>query len=141
MKKCCVLANAAVVIMFFTYICSAGAQEQAQDESRVASGEVSAINSSGIAVVYDRNYDTGAEYEIYFPVDKTTPIKHKGSLKEIKVGDLVSVDYIKTKEGKTIAKSVTFIQAAIPSDALVSEPVVPIPDASEPVAQDEGEAQ
>ena len=135
MKNAGVLAIAAAVIIFFTYISLAAAQEQVESEARVASGEVSAINSSGIAVVYDRNYDTGAEYEIYFPVDKTTPIKHKTSLKEINVGDLVSVDYIKTKEGKTVTKSVTFIQAAVPADALISEPV------PQPVAQDEGEAQ
>jgi Cu/Ag efflux protein CusF len=113
-----------------------GADDQALEVEpytvMTVSGEVSAIDTKGIAIVYDRNYDTGMEYEIYLPVDKSTTFKHKASLKEIKTGDFVSADYYKTKEGKSILKNIMFIQSGVNS-ALASEPEIVAPAApSEP---------
>lgn len=120
-----------------------GADDQALEVEPYAvmtvSGEVSAIDSKGIAIVYDRNYDTGTEYEIYLPVEKSTTFKHKASLKEIKTGDFVSADYYKTKEGKSILKNLMFIQSgvnsALASDAGSAAQAVP----AEPVGNAQGQ--
>ncbi len=128
MKKWPVLANALVIIILLTFISIAGAQEQAQeagavdeDQSTVeiVSGEVTEIGKDYISVVYNRDFDAGVEYEIMIPLDNDTGLKHKASLSEIKKGDLVSVEYLKSSKGKLKAKTVNFVQASV--DALASK--------------------
>ena len=83
-------------------------------------GEVSAIDKHYIAIVYRRDLEKRAEYEILLPIDKHLKLVHLGSLAEIKVGDTVSVQFDeitdeyksgenkKTRKGKTI----TFVRPA-----------------------------
>ncbi len=88
------------------------------------SGEVSAIDKNYISIVYDRDYDSGTEYEILIPFDSKTAVKHKTKIADIKKGDLVSVEYekpVEAKDGKLKAKSVNFIQSGV--GELVSDTV------------------
>lgn len=90
-----------------------------QDESfttETVSGEISGITKRAISIIYDRDYDTATEYEMLIPLDKDTKLKHKGSMKELKVGDLISIEYEKPGEKskhKTRAATVNFIQSSI----------------------------
>jgi len=94
-------------------------------------GEVSAINKQGIAIVYKKDAEKNQDFEIYLPINKNLRLVHKQSLDQIKVGDIVNVQYEETieehKEGsKAIhgARVITFVRAAPPpkpsSSALVS---------------------
>ncbi len=93
---------------------------QAADEDAftvdTVSGEVTVIGKDFISIVYDHDYDTGTEYEIMIPLEKSTALKHKKNLSEIKAGDLVSVEYEKPVEGskrKVKARTINFIQSGI----------------------------
>ena len=137
MKSKFLLLEVTVSFIFFTFlIYFAWAQEQAAQPQnaeitvqpqeadevvmKTVTGEVSAINSRGVAVVYDRNFDTGTEYEIYIPIDKNTVLKHKTSIKDIKAGDLISVNYAQPKKGSALAKVIDFIQSSVTSSLVSS---------------------
>jgi len=60
---------------------------------KVVSGEVSAISSNFINIIYEKNSKKGVEYEMPMKVDSDVQLKHKLELKEIKVGDTVLVRY------------------------------------------------
>lgn len=102
------------------------AQIQLSDEERdqdkftvdVVSGEVSGIAKNYISIIYDRDYDLGTDYEIMIPVEPSTVLRHKQNFSDIKVGDLVSVEYEKPLPGskrKSLAKTVMFIQSGVGS--------------------------
>ncbi|MCM8789687.1 MAG: hypothetical protein NC916_01510 [Candidatus Omnitrophica bacterium] len=90
-------------------------------------GEVAGISPTFLALVYDADKDTA--YEMALSIDKEVKIKGIGSLKEIGIGDIVSVLYeevttkqkIKDKDGKEkdqtriksrLVKEITFLKAA-----------------------------
>jgi hypothetical protein len=80
------------------------------------SGEVSGLTAKSISILYNRDYDTGTEYEILIPVDEKTVFKHKNNLKEIKTGDLVSVEYEKPgaeSQHRSRAVTINFIQSGV----------------------------
>ncbi len=80
------------------------------------SGEISGITKRSISVVYNRDYDTGTEYEVLIPVDDGTQFKHKQALSDLKVGDLISVEYEnpdKDSKHKARARVVNFVQSGV----------------------------
>lgn len=72
------------------------------------SGEVSGIDKNYISIVYERDYDSGTEYEMLIPIDSKTAVKHKTKLADIKVGDLVSVEYEKPVPEDEVSEDETF---------------------------------
>ena len=91
-----------------------------QDEEaftvEIISGEVSGITKNSVSIIYNRDYDTGMEYEILLPFDETIKLNHKKDLSEIKTGDLISIEYEKPAEGsKKMAKArtINFIQSGV----------------------------
>ncbi len=69
--------------------------------TKVIEGEVSAITKDGVAVVYHRDTAKGTEDEVFIPLDSSIQLVHKRSISEIKVGDIVSIQYYEQiKEGK-----------------------------------------
>jgi hypothetical protein len=98
------------------------AKENAPDEEKVTkvsnkiTGQISNIDTKTFAVVYDRNEATGEEFEMLFPIDKDLRVVHKNSFSELKVGDMVEVQFedVATekkdrKEGKRTNLVVTFV--------------------------------
>ncbi|MEK7850192.1 MAG: hypothetical protein AAB213_05205 [Candidatus Omnitrophota bacterium] len=82
------------------------------------SGEVSGITKNSVSIIYNRDYDAGTEYEMLIPINEKTSVKHIRSLAEIKVGDLVSVEYEKPAENskrKAMTKTINFIQSGVAS--------------------------
>lgn len=61
-------------------------------------GEVSGISSNFIAIVYGQDKKTS--YEMAFSMDKDVRIEDRKSLKDIGVGDIVSVSFEETTETK-----------------------------------------
>jgi len=61
-------------------------------------GEVSGISSNFIAILYGQDKKTS--YEMALTVDKDVKIENRKSLKDIGVGDIVSVSYEETAETK-----------------------------------------
>jgi hypothetical protein len=91
-------------------------EEDLSFTTETVSGEISGITERSISIIYDRDYDTGTEYEMLIPLDKDTKLRHKGSIKELKVGDLISIEYEKPGEKskhKTRAATVSFIQSSV----------------------------
>ena len=89
----------------------------------MVSGEVSGIGKNFISIIYNRDYDAGAEYETMLPLDGDVKIKHKQDIKDIKPGDLVSAEYEKPAENskhKPKTLSIIFIQSGV--NAIVSQP-------------------
>lgn len=109
---------------------SGGAAAQSEEDKEDAftvetvSGEVAGMTKNSISLIYNRDYDTGTEYEILIPLGSSTVLKHKRDFSEIKKGDLISVEYEKPGEASkrsAIARGVTFIQTGV--SGLVSEAV------------------
>jgi hypothetical protein len=91
-------------------------------------GEVAGISPTFLALVY--NADKLAAYEMALSIASDVKIKNKGSLKEIGIGDIVSVIYeevttkqkVKDKDGKEkeetkiksrIVKEIVFLKACL----------------------------
>lgn len=91
------------------------------------SGEVSGVTKDGISIVYNRNYETGMEYEIVVPIDKRTALKHLKNLDEIAEGDLISIEYQKSNKNPAYARTITFIQHAATGLVSKEEPVEEVP--------------
>ena len=115
------------------------AEEAKQEEKKVkvekvmksTEGEISGLSNNFIAVLYGQDEKTS--YEMALNIGKDVKIEHKKSLKDIGVGDTVSVTYeetIETKEGEKprvmsrVVKTIKFIRAAKPmpeTSTLVSQ--------------------
>lgn len=129
---------AIIMFVFFSgFATSAWAQQKAVKKADIqavedepftmmtVSGEVAGITKNTISLIYDRDYDTGTEYEILLPYDEDVAVKHKAKLNEIKKGDFIAIEYEKPLEGSkkvAKAKTVIFIQSAV--NTLASEPGV-----------------
>lgn len=119
------MRNLRIMILFLLLTavsCQLSAVLWAQKAGRklnVISGEVSAVTKNFIAVVYSRNEADGSEKEIAMPLSKDAVVEHKRSLSEIKVGDLVDLEFEEyteeTLEGPVttrVAIVVRFLRAA-----------------------------
>jgi hypothetical protein len=143
MKNKAIAAGIVILFTSFTFIYFAWPQEQGgklqassaegqkaadnADEDaftvETISGEVSGMAKNSISIIYDRDYDAGTEYEVLIPIAEETAFKHKKSLQDIKVGDLVSVEYEKPAENskrKAKAKTINFVQSGVRSLATES---------------------
>lgn len=85
---------------------------------REVEGVISALSGNFIAIECGLNSVGNAAVEMAFNLDKKVQVVHKKSLKEISVGDRVSVTYneiIKEEEGRKIARrlvtAITFLAA------------------------------
>ncbi len=82
-------------------------------------GEISGISKDFIAIVYERDVEKGIEYEMLLPIEKGIRLVHKQTLDQIKVGDIVSVQYEEVTEEykevprqKRTAKIISFVKPA-----------------------------
>lgn len=92
-------------------------KEKAKTTSAIkeVQGEISGIGRDYIAIVYDRDTEKGVEYEILLPIEEDIKLVRKRKLNEIKVGDIVGVQYEESKEGPKLsrkAKIISFIKPA-----------------------------
>jgi len=103
MKRYLVIATA-LVLGFL--MCSASGTSLAQEEEEIeySWGRISSVSSNQI-VVTEYDYDSDEEVDVTYIVDLKTKFRGVVSLKEIKIGDSVSIDYIDTG-GKKVAKVV-----------------------------------
>ncbi len=92
--KVCLLVN----FVLFVFSCTAVSPAQGQKEepkitieTKQITGQVSALTSRFIAVVYDRK--AGTEYEMALPIVEDAKLERKESLEEIDLGDTVRVTY------------------------------------------------
>jgi hypothetical protein len=95
--------------------------EQKNLAKKEVQGEVSGIGYGSISIVYQRDIEKGTAEEILLPVDEVEQIIHKQNIKQINVGDTVSIQYDEitqeTENGPNIlrkAKVITFIKPAAP---------------------------
>ena len=85
------------------------AQEAEEEEEIIivmkeVSGEVGAISSSLITIIYNRDEEKKIEYEIDLPIDKDIRIVHKRRLSDISIGDIVRVKYEERQKEEQIQK-------------------------------------
>ncbi|MBU1044182.1 MAG: hypothetical protein KJ915_07275 [Candidatus Omnitrophica bacterium] len=89
--------------------------------SKEIQGIVSGIGYGSISIVYKSDAKSGTADEILLPLDELEEIIHKQNIKQINVGDTVSVQYNETtqetEKGPTVsrkAKVLNFIKPAAP---------------------------
>ena len=83
-------------------------------------GEVGGVGAQFIAVEYKHDLATGAGYEMAFPVDDRAVFQRIKSLKELKLGDEVEVEYRETEfknehdevQHKRVATRVALVKVA-----------------------------
>lgn len=80
---------------------------KAAKAQKEVTGEVSGISKDSIAVVYKKDSVKGEEYEISFPIDKTTRLTGVNDLKKIKLGDTVAVVYEDLDETDETGQGIT----------------------------------
>jgi len=104
---------------------------------KAVSGEVSGISSNFIAILYGQDKKTS--YEIGLAIDKETRVERKFSLKQIAVGDTVSVEYeettqtIKEKTEKGQEKDVVRVLSRLAKViTFIREPAVGLRSSEEP---------
>ena len=116
----------AVVMVLLCVGTAAGAQEATGTQGnevvvvKEVSGEVGFVRPLYITVVYARDMEKGAEYEMVFPIDEDVTLLNRRSFDEINPGDTISVTYEErtwtTAEGlektERRAKAVRFVSAA-----------------------------
>ncbi|MBU1087048.1 MAG: hypothetical protein KKD05_05965 [Candidatus Omnitrophica bacterium] len=92
--------------------------------SKEIQGIVSGIGYGSISIVYKSDAQAGTAEEILLPLDELEEIIHKQNIKQINVGDTVSVQYNETtqetEKGPTLlrkAKVINFIKPAAPIPA------------------------
>ena len=109
-----------ILVLLFTVIllAFAGAQAFSQEEMMVEPeeelatedwllGDVVAVDleNSQLSVAY-ADYETDEEKEITIRVDANTGYDNFGSLEKIKVGDVVSIDYMLDPNGEAVALNI-----------------------------------
>lgn len=71
-------------------------------------GEVAAIDTAGASIkVKFLDYETDSEADAVFSIDKDTVFENIVSLKDVKIGDSVGIDYNIDKDGKNVIKSIS----------------------------------
>jgi len=86
-----------------------GAQQAQEEEEiiiapKVVSGEVAAISSRLITIIYDKDEEKKIEHEIDLPIDKDIKLVHKRELSDINIGDIVRVTYEESQKEEEIEK-------------------------------------
>ena len=66
------------------------------EKKKQVQGEVVYLNNDYISIVYSR--DKGIENEILLPIDKNLKLAHLRTLADLKVGDIVTVQFMETTE-------------------------------------------
>lgn len=97
------LVVAAVLVLGFL-MCSVSGVSLAQEEEELeySWGIVSSVSSNQI-VVTEYDYDSDEEVDATYTVDPQADIRNVESLKDIKVGDSIEIDYV-VSAGKKVAK-------------------------------------
>ncbi len=129
------LALASILIMLFLG-CFIPVNAEEKDARKIIGrsakeiqGEVSWIGKDKIAVTYKRDDAKGGEYEILLSFDKNSVrLVHKKSLGEIKIGDVVRIEYDETKEDSKgtekinyQVKTIGFVRPAAPKPVAPAE--------------------
>lgn len=76
--------------------------------AKVVEGEISGMGKDYIAIVYKKEAEKGAEYEILLPLDDEVKLVHKKNLKELNIGDRVNIEFDEIKEANDSKEKVTF---------------------------------
>lgn len=87
---------------------------------REIEGEVSGIGYNAIAIIYNRNLQTGVEEEILLPYDAVTPVVNKKTVKDISIGDTVSIQIEESGEGDKVSRKAKQIRFVKPAQAELS---------------------
>ncbi|MEW6009290.1 MAG: hypothetical protein AB1629_06630 [Candidatus Omnitrophota bacterium] len=92
-----------------------GISQEAEINLQWVWGEVTEVNleNSKIKIRY-LDYETDAEREETFILDKDSEFENVSSAQEIKVSDSAGIDYYIDKEGKRIIKSISIEKLSIP---------------------------
>lgn len=127
------LIAATALLLTISHTVSAQEAQQGQEPKAAVSmkqitGTVSGLSARHLSVLYSSDPERGASLEAAFNLDKDVRVIHKQSLKEIAVGDTVSVAYeetvTRTAEGKSMrstkVKSITFLKPA-PKELIAQE--------------------
>jgi hypothetical protein len=121
----------------------AGQEPKREVVFKEVTGRVSGLSSNFIAVVYGSDDKNKASLEAAFKLDKDLRIVHKGSLKDIMMGDTVKVGFEETKETfadasttrSVKAKTITFLQHVqkdlLPDESAQLKDTAPVEPASE----------
>jgi len=120
----------------FLTLCIGFAQENQENKEnnievalKEATGVIGSLSANFIAIETGVDAQQGAATEAAFNLSKNVRIEHKNSLKEIKVGDTVTVSYEETietrddgrKMRKTSVKTITFLKPAPPKTTTLEE--------------------
>jgi len=123
----------------FLTLCIGFAQENQENKEtnievalKEATGVIGSLSANFIAIETGVDPQQGAATEAAFNLSKNVRIEHKNSLKEIKVGDTVTVGYEETietrddgrKMRKTLVKTITFLKPA-PAEMTALEETTP----------------
>lgn len=95
----------AAVLAFGLLICSGISLAQEEEELDYSWGKVSSVSSNQL-VVTEYDYDSDEEVDVTYTVDPKAELKNVESLKDIKVGDSVDIEYV-VIGGKKVAKIIT----------------------------------
>ncbi len=124
-------------VIFLSFTCLLSAQE-AKTEKKIetrekeVSGKITSLSSNFLAVESGIDQNEGAALESAFNLDKNVRVIHKKNLKELNIGDTVSVGYEETietmedgrKMRKSAVKTITFLNPA-PVEVRVQEQPIP----------------
>jgi len=121
------ILNIAIIIGLIMLLSAPLLAQEAQENKKKnievtmkeATGVISALSANFIAVETGIDPSTGIPREEAFNLDKNVRVLHKNSLKEIKVGDTVTVGYEETIETtdtgrrirSTSVKTITFLKS------------------------------
>jgi len=116
---------ASIIIASVAVMCGSGYSQEEQSSGKTAKtvkeieGEVSGIGFNMISIVYNRDPEKGTAEELLLPIDEVSQLIHKNNIKEIQVGDTVSIQYDETTREtdngprtERKAKVISFIKSA-----------------------------
>jgi hypothetical protein len=75
---------------------------------KVVEGEISGLGKDYISIIYKKDAEKGAEYEILLPLDDEVQLVHKKSIKDLRVGDRVNIEFDEVTESRDSGEKVTF---------------------------------
>ncbi len=84
-------------------------------------------------IIKHLDYDSGQEKEITLFIDSMTILDNFKSLAELKPTDMLSIDYIRDKEGRNTAKTLILEKPNSPEVALSPEPEIEVDPAKQDI--------
>ncbi len=126
------MVAAALILSFYAF----AAKDDKEEKTKAKTGEKAAVTWTGtgevtgeishmddkyIAVVYARDEEKHAEYEVLLPIDGDVTVEHKNNIKDLVIGDTVTISYdqgteeeagTKNKKMKRRASKIKFVKAA-----------------------------